>query len=223
MITQSLLRKAVISVIFSIYGIYHTVITIECTEPTCITKCISFIFRFPIESIIVSKVQNIKIMILSKSAVKHPVNKTTYVDKLLKNAPSFSKSMFFSSKINFNHGFTGLPLTFSVLNGIYPVTQFPTSGPLKVNKDTCFWSMKQPVLKQCFLNEKLNVIPKFFDSLLKKELNFQNITFRELFYSEKYRFFEFNKTIAFLSAVARHYNRYLEHFIGHTCTLHTNT
>ncbi len=147
---------------------------------------------------IVSKLQNNMIMVLYKSAVRHIGNFNTYVYKTLEKALYSSISRWLRSKNNLNHGFNGLPLTFLELNAFFPMTQFSTSGTLKVNKLTCFSGMGQPVLDQCFLNEKISVNSKFFDSLLKKDLNFMFITSPTLFRVEKYMLLRYFKTIAFL-------------------------
>ena len=196
MITQFPLMNTFILACFSIYTTMYTSITIECTKTTRITKCIAVIFRSSIENT-VSKVHNIKIMIILKSAVKNNANMSTHVYKRINNALVHQILHIFSSKINLNHRFIGLPQTFSVLNRIFYLTQFPTSGSSKVNKPTCFWCMRQPFFDQCFLNEKWGVISKFLHSLVRKDLYFQIVTLFQLCSDEKYGFFEFAKSDAF--------------------------
>ena len=201
MVFLSILMNAYVACSFSIYNVLIACITIDCTSITRIIKCISIIFRCIecIDSIVytVSKVHQTQNRLIVKSAVLDMQNKYTYMVKLKGNASIFLLFYIVCSKIIFNHGFIGLPLTFSVLNAFFSVTQFSTSGTLEINKHTCFWSISNPLFRQCFLNEKIGVISKFFHSIVKKDLYFQTIISVPLFYNEKYGFFEFEKLTAF--------------------------
>ncbi len=169
MVFLSILRIAFVACSYSIYNISIACITIDCTSITRIIKCISIIFRCieSIDSIVytVSKVHQTQNRLFTKSAVLDMQNKNTYMVKLKGNAFIYLFFHIVCSKIIFNHGCNGVPLTFSVLNAFFSVTQFSTSGTLEINKRTCFWSIANPLFRQCFLYEKIGVISKFFHSI----------------------------------------------------------